>query len=40
MHYERLTRHILIEMPRRADLAFFLDKTHNPSKVLINKPLT
>jgi D-glycerate 3-kinase len=39
MHYERLTRHILSEMPARADIVFPLDATHNPAQVLINKPL-
>ncbi len=39
MHYERLTRHILAEMPQRADIAFFLDETHSPATVQINKPL-
>jgi D-glycerate 3-kinase len=39
MHYERLTRHILSEMPARADIVFPLDATHNPAHVLINKPI-
>jgi D-glycerate 3-kinase len=39
MHYERLTRHILSEMPRRADAVLLVDETHNPAKVQINKPL-
>lgn len=34
-HYERLTRHILAEMPRRADVVFFLDETHNAAKVRV-----
>jgi len=29
MHYERLTRHMLDEMPDRADLTLFIDKNHN-----------
>ena len=28
MHYERLTRHILAEMPSRADLILLLDEQH------------
>jgi D-glycerate 3-kinase len=39
MHYERLTRHILAEMPQRADIVFSLDETHNPATVQINKPV-
>jgi D-glycerate 3-kinase len=39
MHYERLTRHILTEMPQRADIVLSLDETHNPATVQINKPL-
>jgi D-glycerate 3-kinase len=40
MHYERLTRHILAEMPRRADMVFFLDGRRMPVRVLINKPVS
>lgn len=29
MHYERLTRHSLNELPNRADLTLFLDENHN-----------
>ena len=29
MHYERLTRHSLKELPNRADLTLFLDENHN-----------
>lgn len=36
MHYERLTRHLLEEMPQRADIVFFLDDTHNPARLKIN----
>jgi D-glycerate 3-kinase len=39
MHYERLTKHILDEMPRRADIVFFLDQSHNVGRLAINKPL-
>ena len=39
MHYERLTRHILNEMPPRADIVFFVDETHSPAALQINKPL-
>jgi D-glycerate 3-kinase len=35
LHYERLTRHILNEMPGRADIVFFLDETHNAAKVRV-----
>lgn len=28
MHYERLTRHTLAEMPSRADLTLYLDEHH------------
>lgn len=40
MHFERITRHMLVEMPQRADLVLSLDPTHQPAKVLINKPIT
>jgi D-glycerate 3-kinase len=40
MHYERLTRHILNEMPQRADIVLFVNETHSPARVQINKPLT
>ena len=39
MHYERLTRHILDEMPQRADIVFSLDDSHTPARVIINHPL-
>ena len=39
MHYERLTCHILSEMPPRADMVFFVDESHSPASVQINKPL-
>jgi len=39
MHYERLTRHILAEMPGRADIVFDLDDSHGAASVHINKPI-
>ncbi len=39
MHYERLTRHILQEMPERADIVLPIDDTHNPAAVRINQPI-
>ena len=39
MHYERLTRHILAEMPARADIVFDLDDSHSASSVHINNPI-
>ena len=39
MHYERLTRHILAEMPERADIVFDLDESHSAARVHINNPL-
>ena len=39
MHYERLTRHLLDEMPQRADIVFFLDDTHNAAKMKVNRPI-
>jgi len=39
MHYERLTRHILDEMPDRADVVLNLDASHSAASVRINKPL-
>ena len=32
-HYERLTRHMLDEMPDRADLTLFLDEYHNFTRI-------
>lgn len=37
MHYERLTRHTLAEMPSRADLTLHLDEHHQFTHVHINK---
>ena len=39
MHYERLTKHILDEMPGCADIVFFLDQSHDVGRLAINKPL-
>ncbi len=39
MHYERLTNHILDEKPRRADIVFFLDQSHDVGRLAISKPL-
>jgi D-glycerate 3-kinase len=39
MHYERLTRHILAEMPGRADIVFDLDESHSAARVHINNPI-
>ena len=39
MHYERLTRHILAEMPARADVVMAIDSSHNPSEIHFNQPL-
>ncbi len=39
MHYERLTNHILDEMPHRADIVFFLEQSHDVGRLAINKPL-
>lgn len=39
MHYERLTRHILAEMPGRADIVLDVDGSHSAARVHINKPL-
>ena len=36
MHYERLTRHMLDEMPDRADLTLFLDEHHQFTAIHIN----
>ena len=36
MHYERLTRHILAEMPERADLVLRLDTSHQVESVKVN----
>ena len=37
MHYERLTRHMLDEMPDRADLTLFLDEHHQFTAIHINR---
>ena len=37
MHYERLTRHNLAEMPSRADLVLTLNQQHGFSDVRISK---
>ena len=38
-HYERITRHLLGEMPGRADIVFDIDEHHQPASVRINRPL-
>ncbi|MEH6822698.1 MAG: hypothetical protein V7629_02160 [Motiliproteus sp.] len=40
MHYERLTRMMLEQMPERADVTCFLNKNHKAFKILINRPLS
>jgi D-glycerate 3-kinase len=37
MHYERLTRHMLDEMPDRADLVLYLDEQHQFTAILTNR---
>ncbi len=37
MHYERLTRHMLEEMPGRADILFPLNETHNAARVCVKQ---
>lgn len=37
MHYERLTRHMLAEMPERANLVLRLDSAHQVAAVRINR---
>ena len=39
MHYQRLTQHILNEMPTRADIVLPLDESHSAASVQINKPI-
>jgi len=38
-HYERLTRHMLDEMPARADITMMLNENHKISEIQINSPL-
>ncbi len=38
-HYERLTQHMLEEMPSRADVTLFLNKNHKIADIKINQPL-
>ncbi|MCO4757824.1 MAG: hypothetical protein KC477_07360 [Oceanospirillaceae bacterium] len=38
-HYERLTRHMLDEMPGRADVTLLLNENHKIFDIQINKPL-
>lgn len=40
MHYERLTRHMLDEMPDRADMVLSLNQSHQIDKLKINNWLT
>lgn len=37
MHYERLTRHMLAEMPARADVTLFLDDNHRFARIHIKE---
>jgi D-glycerate 3-kinase len=36
MHYERLTRHMLAELPERADVVLYLDEQHQFTSIHIN----
>jgi D-glycerate 3-kinase len=38
-HYERITRHLLRELPERAHLIVDINDAHQPSAVTINKPV-
>jgi len=38
-HYERLTRHMLEEMPARANITMMLNQNHKISEIQINTPL-
>lgn len=38
-HYERLTRHMLEEMPGRADVTLCLNDNHKISEIMINNPI-
>ena len=38
-HYERITRHLLEEMPARADLVIDVDHGHHPAALRINRSL-
>jgi len=38
-HYERLTRHMLEEMPQRADVTLCLNNNHKIAEIMINNPL-
>ena len=38
-HYERITQHLLEDMPERADIVFDIDHHHQPAAVRINRPL-
>ncbi|WP_286236947.1 hypothetical protein [Neptuniibacter halophilus] len=38
-HYERLTRHMLEEMPERADVTLCLNDNHKIAEIIINQPL-
>ena len=38
-HYERITQHLLEDMPERADIVFDIDHHHQPEAVRINRPL-
>lgn len=40
MHYERLTRMMLQQMPEKTDVTCFLNQNHKAFKILINKPLS
>lgn len=39
-HYERLTRHMLAEMPTRADVTLMLNENHKISQIKVNQPLS
>jgi D-glycerate 3-kinase len=38
MHYERTTRHLLAEMPRRADVVLHVNQAHQVDRIAVNHP--
>lgn len=39
MHYERLTRQMLLQMPDKADVTCFLNENHKACRIQVNHPL-
>jgi D-glycerate 3-kinase len=38
MHYERTTRHMLVELPGRAEVVLHLNRAHQVDRIAVRQP--